>query len=195
MYYDVKDSWMFDDDGDLLLTTDYGDNVKHRIMCPLHYLNIYYERYGSTLYQQLGERFDKEIIESELAIALEQDINVRKYTIRSIDFDGETLTIDMKVNEEDIIIRYDTIKEEVVENIIIQSVSIYINKLIVNYTIDDLNNEMEYSLYDMLSLDVSNPYTFHLVNYTFENNILDVELLVNNEKRTLSIDMTNYNGR
>lgn len=195
MYYDVKDSWMFDDDGDLLLTTDYSDNVKHRIMCPLHYLNIYYERYGSTLYQQLGERFDKEIIESELAIALEQDINVRKYTIRSIDFDGETLTIDMKVNEEDIIIRYDTIKKEVVENIIIQSVSIYINKLIVNYTIYDLNNEMEYSLYDMLSLDVSNPYTFHLVNYTFENNILDVELLVNNEKRTLSIDMTDYNGR
>ena len=66
MYSDIDDKWMFNSTGDLTINYNYRQSIKHRLLCPLHYLNIYYENYGSNLYQQLGEKYNEDIIYDEI---------------------------------------------------------------------------------------------------------------------------------
>ena len=40
MYSDIDDKWMFNGDGDLKINYNYRQSIKHRLLCPLHYLNI-----------------------------------------------------------------------------------------------------------------------------------------------------------
>ena len=92
MYSDIDDEWSFTETGDLKINYNYRQSIKHRLLCPLHYLNIYYENYGSNLYQQLGERYNKDIVFDEVNNTLKQDINIYNYEINQISFiDGELI--------------------------------------------------------------------------------------------------------
>ena len=97
-YCDVDNSWSFDEYGDLNLTTDYGQSITNRVLCPIDFLNIYYEEYGSELSSCLGEAYDEESIRYYLEKALNQDSQIIEHEIINISLiDGEVvvdLTID-----------------------------------------------------------------------------------------------------
>lgn len=192
MFYDIDDSWNFNEDGDLKLTTNYADSIKHRILCPLHYLNIYYTEYGSELYKQLGERFNRNIVNNVIEETLKQDVNVSKYTIRDISFKKGILSIDLKVNEEDIFIIYDEINKAVLNSMMIKSIQLFNNILNIKGLIYEQEFETEVSLINLLGLNQNKYYSYEIIDYFLENYELKINILVNDEKMTGHIDLHEY---
>lgn len=189
MYCDVEDTWSFNSNGDLNLTDNYGESIKHRVFCPLNYLNIYYDKYGSTLYKQLGENFNKEIIRNEIDFILKQDVNVKYYEIIDISFDGFNLVIKLLINEDDIVINYKMAEEKVEENVVIKQLDIYVNTLILQLSIYKFDTEMNFNLIDLLDLDFNTNYRYEVIDYKIENNQLILNINVNDERKNCIITL------
>lgn len=192
MYYDIDDSWNFDINGDLKLTTNYADSIKHRILCPLHYLDIYYTEYGSTLYQQLGERFNRNIVSNIIEQTLKQDKSVLKYTIRDISFKGGILKIDLKVNEEDIFIVYDETKKAVINSMSIKSIQLFDNVINIKGNVFEEEFETQVSLINLFNLNQNVYYSYEIIDYFLNNYELEINMLVNNERMTGFVKLNEY---
>lgn len=192
MFYDIDDSWNFNIDGDLKLTTNYADSIKHRILCPLHYLNIYYTEYGSKLYQQLGERFNRNIVNNIIEETLKQDVNILKYEIRDISFKQGILKIDLKVNSEDIFIVYDEISKAVLNSMTIKSIQLFDNVINIKGLVYEQEFETEVSLINMFNLNHNLYYSYEIIDYFLNNYELEINMLVNGERKTGHVNLHEY---
>ena len=186
MYSDIDDKWSFTETGDLKINYNYRQSIKHRLLCPLHYLNMYYENYGSNLYQQLGERYNEEIVFEEVSNTLRQDINIYNYEINNIDFiDGE-LILNLTINGDNVWFSYH-IYDEMNEFITVDSEIFYDEnwklKVILNI------NSSEYIFIKNLNKIYGEIETVSYMNCYRENEIINIELIINGFKKILKIDL------
>ena len=187
MYGDISDRWSFDDKGDLQISRNYRQSIKHRLLCPLHYLNIYYENYGSNLYQQLGERYNQDMVSEEIRNALEQDVNIYNYSINEITFIDGDLTLNLTINGDNIFFTYH-IYDEINQFITVDS-EIYINtennyilKMIVN-----INDEMY--IYEKNLSDIFEIENISYIDSYYRNEIIEIDLIINGENVSLKYDI------
>lgn len=186
MYSDIDDKWSFNETGDLKINYNYRQSIKHRLLCPLHYLNIYYENYGSNLYQQLGERYNEEIIFEEVSNALRQDVNIYNYEINQISFiDGE-LVLSLTINGDDIWFSYH-IYDEINEFINVDCDVYYEEDWKLKITVNINSNEYTYikNLNEMFG-DIE---TISYVNCEHKNEIIEINLIINGFKETIKCNL------
>lgn len=186
MYSDIDDEWSFTETGDLKINYNYRQSIKHRLLCPLHYLNIYYENYGSNLYQQLGERYNKDIVFDEVNNTLKQDINIYNYEINQISFiDGE-LILSLTINGDNIWFSYH-IYDEINEFINVDCEIYYEEnwklKIIVNI------NSNEYVYIKDLNEMFGDIETISYVNCEHKNEIIEINLIINGFKEIIKCDL------
>ena len=186
MYSDIDDEWSFTETGDLKINYNYRQSIKHRLLCPLHYLNIYYENYGSNLYQQLGERYNKDIVFDEVNNTLKQDINIYNYEINQISFiDGE-LILSLTINGDDVWFSYH-IYDEINEFINVDCEIYYEEnwklKIIVNI------NSNEYVYIKDLNEMFGDIETISYVNCEHKNEIIEINLIINGFKEIIKCDL------
>lgn len=186
MYSDIDDEWSFTETGDLKINYNYRQSIKHRLLCPLHYLNIYYENYGSNLYQQLGERYNEEIVFEEVSNTLRQDVNIYNYEINSIDFINGELILNLTINGDNVWFSYH-IYDEMNEFITVDSEIFYDEnwklKVILNI------NSSEYIFIKNLNEIYGEIETVSYMNCYRENEIINIELIINGIKTTLNMDL------
>ena len=186
MYSDVDDRWMFNETGDLRLNYNYRQSIKHRLLCPLHYLNIYYENYGSNLYQQLGERYNEDIVFEEVSNTLRQDVNIYNFEINEIDFTDGELILNLTINGDNVWFSYH-IYDELNEFITVDSEIFFEEswklKIILNI------NYSEYIFIKDLSNIFSDIETISYINCYRENEMINVELIVNGFKNVIKMDL------
>lgn len=191
MYTDVDYRWNFNEDGDLRLTNNYRQSIKLRVLCPLNYLNIYYDNYGSELHKQLGEKYNEEIIIDELHKTLKQDTNIINYSIDNLVFENGDLTIYLTVNGEPIFFYYNLYLED--EKIL----SLKTDEVEVNASIyDDVINliitvngiEKNYIKYLKEELDIDFVEAI-LYNYYYLDGKVYVEVLLDYIKYVLIYDI------
>ena len=186
MYSDVDDKWMFNETGDLRLNYNYRQSIKHRLLCPLHYLNIYYENYGSNLYQQLGERYNEDIVFEEVSNTLRQDVNIYNFEINEIDFTDGELILNLTINGDNVWFSYH-IYDELNEFITVDSEIFFEEswklKIILNI------NYSEYVFIKDLSNIFSDIETISYINCYRENEMINVELIVNGFKNVIKMDL------
>ena len=186
MYSDIDDKWSFNETGDLKINYNYRQSIKHRLLCPLHYLNIYYENYGSNLYQQLGERYNEEIVFEEVSNTLRQDVNIYNYEINQISFiDGE-LILSLTINGDDIWFSYH-IYDEINEFINVDCDVYYEEDWKLKITVNINSNEYFYikNLNEMLG-DIE---TISYVNCEHKNEMIEINLIINGFKETIKCDL------
>lgn len=110
-YYDFDDSWTFDENGDLKITTDYMQNIVNRFQCPKDYLSIYYsDRYGSELTDLLGTNYNEEHARFVIKETLDEDDNILTYTIDELDYHLGKLTAYITINGVEVTL---TLEEEI----------------------------------------------------------------------------------
>lgn len=186
MYSDIDDEWSFTKTGDLKINYNYRQSIKHRLLCPLHYLNIYYENYGSNLYQQLGEKYNEEIVFEEVSNTLKQDVNIYNYEINSIDFiDGE-LILNLTINGDNVWFSYH-IYDEINRFINVDCEIYYDNDWILNMILFINSNEYSYK-FDLNDL-YGNIENISYVNSEIKNEKISVELIMNGLKKILNFDL------
>lgn len=186
MYSDIDDEWSFTETGDLKINYNYRQSIKHRLLCPLHYLNIYYENYGSNLYHQLGERYNKDIVFDEVNKTLKQDINIYNYEINQISFiDGE-LILSLTINGDNIWFSYH-IYDEINEFINVDCEIYYEEnwklKIIVNI------NSNEYVYIKDLNEMFGDIETISYVNCEHKNEIIEINLIINGFKEIIKCNL------
>ena len=186
MYSDIDDKWMFNSTGDLTINYNYRQSIKHRLLCPLHYLNIYYENYGSNLYQQLGEKYNEDIIYDEVSNTLKQDVNIYNYEINQISFiDGE-LILSLTINGDNVWFSYH-IYDEINEFINIDCEIYYEEDWKLKITVNINSNEYVYikNLNEMFG-DIE---TISYVNCEHKNEIIEINLIINGFKEIIKCNL------
>jgi len=101
-YRDILSNWSFNTNGDLNLTTDYGQSLKERLNCPIGYLNRYYNDYGSEIPQIIGEHYNEEKIKLKLQQTLNQDKNITDYSINEIKYSNGLVNVIINIDGVDI---------------------------------------------------------------------------------------------
>ena len=186
MYSDIDDKWMFNSTGDLTINYNYRQSIKHRLLCPLHYLNIYYENYGSNLYQQLGERYNEDIVYDEVSNTLKQDVNIYNYEINQISFiDGE-LILSLTINGDNVWFSYH-IYDEINEFINVDCEIYYEENWKLKITVNINSNEYVYikNLNEMFG-DIE---TISYIDCEHINETIEINLIINGFKEIIKCNL------
>ena len=186
MYSDIDDKWMFNGDGDLKINYNYRQSIKHRLLCPLHYLNIYYENYGSNLYKQLGERYNEDIIYDEVSNTLKQDVNIYNYEINQISFTDGELILSLTINGDNVWFSYH-IYDEINKFIDVECEIYFENDWKLRIIANVNSNEFVYvkNLNEMFG-DIE---TVSYVDCQHKNEIIEINLIVNGFKENIKCDL------
>ena len=186
MYSDIDDKWMFNSTGDLTINYNYRQSIKNRLLCPLHYLNIYYENYGSNLYQQLGERYNEDIVYDEVSNTLKQDVNIYNYEINQISFiDGE-LILSLTINGDNVWFSYH-IYDEINEFINVDCEIYYEENWKLKITVNINSNEYVYikNLNEMFG-DIE---TISYIDCEHINETIEINLIINGFKEIIKCNL------
>jgi hypothetical protein len=111
-YCDFDNSWTFNNNGDLTLTTDYFQSVSNRFNCPRDYLSIYYGlKYGSDLKDLLGDNYNEEHCRLVINKTLNDDQNITTYTINEITYTKGVFTAYLTIDGVEIILDISEMEE------------------------------------------------------------------------------------
>ena len=186
MYNDIDDSWMFNEQGDLKINQNYRQSIKHRLLCPLHYLNIYYENYGSNLYLQLGEKYNKDIVFDEVSNTLKQDVNIYNYQINEISFINGELILSLTINGDDVWFSYH-IFDEINKFIDVDCSIFHDNGWKMQITLN-INSEEHIFVKNLNDL-FGTIETISYINCNHKNELIEVDLIVNGYKHILKYNL------
>lgn len=101
-YCDVNNDWGLDKSGDLNLSTDYVQSLSNRFKCSKEHLRIYYNSYGSSLMDLIGEDYDKTEVLFVLKDTLANDKNISTFNIDDVVYSKGILTVYLTVDGLDI---------------------------------------------------------------------------------------------
>lgn len=102
---DIDSSWTFNNDGDLILTSEENNlvqSIQNRLSCPHDSLNLFYYEYGSKLWNFMGWKRTPEtlqFIRNEIVETLKQEPRIIDYEL-NLSFTDTGLKVDL-------VLRYD----------------------------------------------------------------------------------------